>query len=82
MVRKDKLQDKQVVFRLISMPRIYSGTVKIIEPDGFWIESPDMVAEMLEDDGWKKVVGGVQAPILFVPTSSLYYLIAPGSKLL
>jgi hypothetical protein len=52
--------------------------VRYVEDDGsgFWIESPKLIGEILRDSAWKDEVEGVKIPVLFVPTSSLLYLIA------
>ncbi len=75
MIDKAHLRDKQVVFRLLNA-EVYSGVVRFVEDDGFWIESPSLIGEMVADQAWKTPVGSIQTPVLFVPTSSLMYLIA------
>ena len=75
MIDKAHLRDKQVVFRLLNAG-VYSGIVRFVEDDGFWIESPPMIAQMSADQAWKPYVEHIQAPVVFVPTSSLMYLIA------
>jgi hypothetical protein len=74
-IDKEHLRDKEVVFRLIHSDRIYSGFILNVESDGFWIEAPHLIGEMQQDRGWGPVVGPIQTPVLFVPTSSLLYLI-------
>jgi hypothetical protein len=76
MIDKAHLRDKEVVFRLVDSDRIYRGFVRNVESDGVWIETPHLIGEMQQDRGWGPVVGPIQTPILFVPTSSLLYLIA------
>jgi ferredoxin-fold anticodon binding domain-containing protein len=76
MIDKKHLQDKRVAFRLIDSNRIHIGVVKVVEDDGFWIDSAPMIGEMLEDSSWKRAVSEIQKPVLFVPTSSLMFLIA------
>jgi len=81
MIDKAHLRDKQVMFRLTSSPAIYTGTVKYVEDDGFWMEAPDLVSEIAQDGAWKntylRVAGGQsRVPVLFVPTASRQFLIA------
>ena len=79
MIDKNHLRDKQVIFRL-NAPHgekwLFSGTVKFVESDGFWIESPPLIGQLKEDSAWKAAVDGIQGAVLFIPTSSLMYLIA------
>ena len=75
MIDKAHLRDKQVVFRLLNVG-VYSGVVRLVEADGFWIDSPPLIAQMYADQAWKPQVERIQDPVLFVPTSSLMYLIA------
>ena len=77
MIDKNHLRDKPVLFRLIHAG-VYPGVLKYVEPDGsgFWIESPKLLGEILRDSAWKEEVEGVKIPVLFVPASSLMYLIA------
>ena len=75
MIDKAHLRDKQVVFRLLHAG-IYPGIVKLVEDDGFWIESPLLLDQMANDQVWKAQVERIPTPVLFVPTSSLMYLIA------
>ncbi len=75
MIDKAHLRDKQVVFRLLNAG-VYSGVVRYVEDDGFWIESPSLIGEMTADRAWTSHVDRIQTPVLFVPTSSLMYLIA------
>jgi hypothetical protein len=76
MIDKDHLRDKQVLFKLVGIPVIYAGVVRCIEGDGLWIEAPSLINEMLRDAARKSLTEKIQAPILFVPTASLVYLIA------
>jgi hypothetical protein len=77
MIDKHHLRDKPVLFRLLHAG-VYPGVVRYVEDDGsgFWIESPKLIGEILRDSAWKDEVEGVKMPVLFVPTSSLMYLIA------
>jgi len=76
MIDKDHLRNKQVLFRLVGIPVIYAGVVKYVEDDGLWMEVPSLIGEMLRDAAWKSLAEKIEAPILFVPTASLVYLIA------
>jgi hypothetical protein len=75
MIDKAHLRDKHIVFRMLNT-EVYSGIVRFVEDDGFWIESPPLVSEMYADQTWKTQVERIQDPVLFVPTSTLMYLIA------
>jgi hypothetical protein len=75
MIDKAHLRDKQVLFRLLNAG-VYSGVVRFVENDGFWIESPSLIGQMYADHAWKPEVERIQDPVLFVATSSLMYLIA------
>jgi hypothetical protein len=76
MIDKAHLRDKQVVFRLLNAREVYSGVVRFVEDDGFWIESPPLIGQISAEEAWTPHVKHTQAPIVFVPTSSLMYLIA------
>jgi hypothetical protein len=76
MIDKAHLRDKPVVFRLFNSAMIYSGVVRFGEDDGFWIESPPLIGQLYADQAWSTPVERIQDPVLFVPTSSLMYLIA------
>jgi hypothetical protein len=75
MIDKAHLRDRHVVFRLLNTG-VYSGVVRFVEDDGFWIESPSLIGQMYADQAWKPHIERIQDPVLFVPTSSLMYLIA------
>jgi len=72
---KAHLRDKEVVFRFLNSAGVYAGVVKLVEADGFWIESPALIEQMRDDAAWKPEVQPIDAPVFFVPTSSLMYLI-------
>jgi hypothetical protein len=76
MIDKAHLRDKKVVFRFRDDPAVHAGVVRVVEDDGFWIQSPQLIGQMAADSAWKAHVEPVQNPVLFVPTSSLMYLIA------
>ena len=76
MIDKAHLQDKRVAFRLVGSNRVHSGVVKLAESDGFWIESEQVLGELQQDHGWGPAVAQIQTPVLFVPTSSLMFLVA------
>jgi len=75
MIDKAHLRDKDVAFRIHCVKKIVHGTVRNVEDDGFWIFAPELLAE-LRGEGWTTMVGQMQNPILFVPTTSLEFLIA------
>ena len=74
------LRDKQVVFRFVNGAGVYAGVVKLVEADGVWIESPALIEQMRNDAAWKAEVQPIDAPVFFVPTSSLMYLIVAKSE--
>ena len=76
MVNKHGLLNRQIVFRLTAIPGVYSGEVRLVEDDGFWIESSSLVSEMRSDKAWGVLLAKTQDPVLFVPMTSLLYLIA------
>jgi hypothetical protein len=74
---KAHLRDKNVAFKLKGSG-VYFGVVKYVEDDGFWISAPDLILELQNDKAWGRPLAKMetQTPILFVPTTSLDYLIA------
>ncbi|PYX63693.1 MAG: hypothetical protein DMG74_15975 [Acidobacteria bacterium] len=76
MIDKEHLRNKQVAFRLLNSNRVNIGVVLHAENDGFWIDSPHLVGELQQDLGWGQTVTQIQTPVLFVPTSSLMFLLA------
>jgi hypothetical protein len=75
MIDKAHLCDKKVIFRFRDEVQVYAGVVKVVESNGFWIESPQLIGQMAADSAWKRHVEQVRDPVLFVPTSSLMFLI-------
>ena len=75
---KAHLQGKQVAFRLVGLNRVSVGIVRVVETDGsgFWIEAPQLLGELQQDSAWAPAVSKIQTPVLFVPTSSLTFLVA------
>ena len=69
------LVDKQVLVRLLGAPTIYPGVVTNVEPRGVWIEAPSMINEMTRDASWTSLIANVNKPIIFVPFSSIAFLI-------
>ena len=72
----EHLRDKQVIFRLIGLQSVYAGIVRNVEAAGFWIEAPTLIGEMQRDAAWGTSVERVETPLVFVPRTSLMYLIA------
>jgi hypothetical protein len=58
---------------------MFLGTVRNVENDGFWIDAPDVLPE-LRSLSWTNLVDHIQKPVLFVPTSSLDFLITDGDE--
>jgi len=73
-IAKTRLRNKRVIFRLKTIPTIYSGTVQRLEDDGVWIDAPDFFSELQKDAAWAVLAREIQEPLLFVPMSSLLYL--------
>jgi hypothetical protein len=79
MLNKANLTGKSVLFRLVGIAAVYAGTVRHVESDGLWIESPDFATEIAQDAAWRKPYSHVAAGqsrrlALFVPTGSLTFL--------
>jgi hypothetical protein len=75
MIDKGRLNDRQVAFRFVGSDLVHIGVVRSVENDGFWIESPEFIAQMQADRYWGPTVAQIRTPVLFVPTSSLMFLI-------
>jgi len=83
MIDKTRLTEKLVMFRMTRSNSVYSGTVKHVENDGVWIETPDLLVELAQDAAWKNIyqrfVGQIQQskqPAFFLPFAALQFLIA------
>jgi hypothetical protein len=46
-MNKEHLRGKHIVFRLRDQSAVYSGTVMLFESDGFWVEAPVMISQLL-----------------------------------
>jgi hypothetical protein len=46
-MNKEHLRGKHIVFRLRDQAAVYSGTVMLFESDGFWVEAPVMISQLL-----------------------------------
>jgi len=53
MIDKAHLCDKKVIFRFRDEVEVYAGVVKVVESDGFWIESPQLIGQMAADSHGK-----------------------------
>ena len=69
------LRDKKIAFRIRGMQRAFLGTVKLVENDGLWIQSGDLLAEA-QTYGTSGLLADFRAPIVFIPTTSLLFLVA------
>ena len=78
MINKQRLEDKKVAFRIVNTDRVNVGVVRLVENDGFWIESQQLGEELQHDQLWAPAMQAIQNPVIFVPTSSLMFLIASG----
>ena len=52
------------------------GTATLVEPDGFWIDSPQFANELQQDSAWGLAIKDMQTPVFFVPLATLIYLVA------
>ncbi len=74
MISREKLVYKTVVFRLAETKHVYPGKVVAVEPDGLWLESPEMMNQLKGDMSWGFAVRELKQPLIFVPNSALMYL--------
>ena len=74
MINREQLVNKSVVFRLAETKHVYPGTVLAVEPDGFWIESPEMMNQLRGDMSWGFTVRELKQPLVFIPNSALMYM--------
>ena len=75
MIEKGQLQGKEIAFRLLGSNLVNVGSVQLVEEDGFWIESPQLLGQLQRDAAWGPALKTIQEPVLFVPISSLMFLI-------
>jgi hypothetical protein len=76
MINKQRLEDQQVAFQIINTSRVNVGIVRLVESDGFWIESQQLGDELRADLARGPAIQTIQNPVIFVPTSSLMFLVA------
>jgi hypothetical protein len=77
MIDRAHLNERKV---LLKIPRgIFRGIVKRVEHDGLWIEIPDLISPMKTDPTWGALVKEMSAPVVFVPTAQMEFLIVGGS---
>ena len=81
MTDKAHLRDKLVLFRLINTNVVYSGVVRYVEDDGFWIETRDLMSDLANDPAWQQTFvtafgTNQKPPVIFVPVASLLFLMA------
>lgn len=70
------LENRKILFRLKHHTSMYSGTVSKVEAEGIWIDASFVVSAMKQDAVWAPMVADVKNPVIFVPFSSLQFLIA------
>lgn len=46
MFDKANLRDKRVAFKIDGIDRTFVGNVQYVENDGFWLQAPDLYAEV------------------------------------
>ena len=69
-----RLEGKTVVFRLFGMTGHFLGKLEKTEQNGVWLVSEDFVKWLGAD------VGPIEKPVLFLPLSSLLYLVAENEE--
>ncbi len=74
MISREQLVNKSIVFRLAETKHVYPGTVIAVEPDGLWLETPEMMNQLRGDMSWGFTVRELKQPLVFVPNSALMYL--------
>jgi hypothetical protein len=77
MFDKANLRDKRVAFKIEGIDRTFVGNVQYVENDGFWLQAPDLYAEVAKGTTWS---GDLKKPVVFVPTARLNWLIASGEE--
>lgn len=70
------LENRAVSFRLKHNPPMFSGIVSKVDTEGIWIDASQVVDTMLNDIAWAPLVATISHPVIFVPFSSLMFLIA------
>jgi hypothetical protein len=70
------LENRKISFRLKHNQLMFTGTVSKVENEGLWIDATNVVSTMQNDIAWGPMVAAIQAPVIFVPFSSLMFLIA------
>lgn len=74
MISREKLVYKTVIFRLAETKHVYPGKVVAVEPDGLWLESPEMMNQLRGDMSWGFTVRELKQPLIFVPNSGFMYI--------
>jgi len=70
------LDNRKVLFRLKHHPPMFSGTVSKVEDHGLWTDASQVVSTTQNDVAWGPLVTTLSNPVIFVPFSSLQFLIA------
>ncbi len=81
MISREHLVNRRVVFRLADTKHVYPGLVAAVEPDGIWIESPEMMNQLRGDMSWGFTVRELKNPLVFIPNSALMYLMVEKDAL-
>jgi hypothetical protein len=71
------LRGVKIISRIVGLTGVFVGKVLTVEERGFWITSGTLVHQMLQDSAWRQIIEQINQPEIFVPFSSLTYLIAP-----
>ena len=74
MISREQLVNKNVVFRFAETKHVYPGIVVATEPNGFWLESVEMMNQLRGDMSWGYTVRELEHPLMFIPNSALMFL--------
>lgn len=74
MITREELVSKAIVFRLAETKHVYPGKVVAVEPEGLWIESPEMMNQLRGDMSWGFTVRELKHPLIFIPNAALMYI--------
>ncbi|MGZ4834521.1 MAG: hypothetical protein ACXVZZ_02720 [Terriglobales bacterium] len=64
------------MFRFKHHDSMLTGTVSKVDSDGLWIDASRVAESMQHDLAWGPMVRELKNPVLFVPFSSLMFLMA------
>jgi hypothetical protein len=73
MIDKAHLQGKTIGIKVDNLPVAVPATVSLVEQDGLWLLSRDLVTQLAKSGG---VPVGLKTPAVYVPFSQVSWLIA------